>query len=234
LAFYAIIIDVLTDLFQGGNKHCQKFFEKGGIFNMAELTVKETDGIFDRVSEENRKLGDIVGLWLKEGPEGECLLRVVPCKMKIGSSTYTTTKGIDKENWDRTLRFHPDGFDFDGVAINKELFRMRLNLNLSVFISYHTEEEEYGEKSCFFKIQTINAYIPEDYMSKIRDKITSLDDRRVMELLAGRAVDLPNEMKPQFLQRATDMLVDFLLEHAKPEIVEVVKATEAYCRERFR
>jgi hypothetical protein len=71
-------------------------------------------------------------------------------------------------------------------------------------------------------------------MSKIRDKITSLDDRRVMELLAGRAVDLPNDMKPQFLQRATDMLVDFLLEHAKPEILEVVRATEAYCGERFR
>ena len=213
--------------------YCQIIQKRGDLVDMADLLIMETKNIFDLVSEENKKLGDIVSLWLKEGEKGECLLRVVPCKMKIGSSSYTTTKGVDKINLDRTLRFHPDNFDFEGVAINKELFRMRLNLNLSVFISYHTKEEENGEKSCYFKIQTINAYIPEEYMSKIRGEITSLGDAHVMELLAGQAVDLPNELKPMFLQKATDMLVNFLMEHAKPEIIEVVRATEAYCQERF-
>lgn len=200
---------------------------------MAELLIKETENIFNLVSEENKKLGDAVCLWLKKGPNDECILRVAPCRMKTESSEYISTSGRTKQNWERILRFRPDDFNLEDVKINKELFRMRIALNMSVFISFHTKEKEYGEKSCHFRIQTINAYIPEDYMCKIRGKITNLNDAHVMELLAGKAVDFPNEEKPIFLQKATDMLVDFLMEHAKPGTTEVVKATEVYCRERF-
>lgn len=200
---------------------------------MADLLIVETENISTLVSEENEKLGDIVSLWLKKGEEGECLLNVVPWKMTNDSDDHITSKGALIKSFERKLYFRPDNFDFEGVDIAKELFYKRLDLNFSVSFSYGTEEKENGKKSYYIKIFTDNAYIPEDAMKKIRDKITSLSDPYDVELLAGKSAKLPNEMKPMFLQKATDIVTDFMMEHAKPEIIEVIKATEAYCKERF-
>ena len=184
---------------------------------MADIIIKETNEIFKRVAEENRRLGNTVSLWLKKGPNGECILRVVPCKISTELTEYTTAKGAYKKNWVRKLHFDPTNFDFGDINIVEEVFVSIRKIVKQSVMFFRKSKEKDGESFETFRMETVNAYLADG--DGPRNK---------------RVRDLPNDLKEEFLQQATEELINFLIEHAGDEILKVVSSTEAYCRERFR
>lgn len=194
----------------------KKSIEKGEFSKMAELLIKETRNIIERVAEQNKLLGDSVSLWLKKGPEGECILRVVPCTMSTTWDEYVTTKGVRKKNWVRKLHFNPSNFDFGEEDIIEDVFvPVRKKVKQAVlFYMQHKEKGDFTIET--FKMETINAYL-EDGKGPRNERVK----------------DLPNDLKEELLQQATEELVDYLLAHAKQDVIKVVESTEAYCAQLF-
>jgi hypothetical protein len=183
---------------------------------MADIIIKDTTDILKRVAEENRRLGETVSLWLKKGPNGECIARVIPCKMSTQLDEYTTNKNVRKKSWTRKLHFDSGNFDFEGIDIVEEVFvPVRKHVRQAVLF-FKTSKEKDGVTIDTYKMMTANAYLEDGKGER-----------------NSRVKDLPNDLKEEFLQQATEELIDFLLEHANEDLLKVVESTEAYYRKMF-
>ena len=194
--------------------YCQIIQKRGDLVDMADFIVMETTAVLERVAAENKKLGDNVRIWLRKGKDGECILRVIPCIISTETFGWTTSKGIQKTNWIRKITYNPENFDVSpeewASFIDDVWMPIRDNVKKSVMLFKQTKEKGDSTITQAFRLQTLNAYKTDDGPK-----------------------DLPDDLKEYFLQEATGKLLDFFLEHMKPEIQKVVEKTEKYCRKKF-
>lgn len=184
---------------------------------MAEILIGNTDNIDARIAEKDQALGNNIGLWLKKGPKGECLLRVVPCKIETTCDSWKDSDGEDKISIKQKIRFNPEKFDLHGINIVEDVFvEIRKHVNKAIFFSRQQEKGKDGHIVEVFKLETLDTYLPSGSVSRF-----------------GRSVPLSDEMKESLVQKATDELIDFLFKHLESKMYDVIIKSEAYCRREF-
>ncbi len=182
---------------------------------MADIIIKQTEKILSRVASENEKLGNKVQIWLRKGPNGECIAKVVPCKITTNRTKGENSKGVEKVNWVRKIFYDPANFDVSEEEWEKFVDDVwgpiRNDVKKSIILFMKKKDDSGVNAKHWFELMTINAYKGKD----------------------GEAIDLPTSLKEEFLQQATGKVIDFLLGHMMPEIKSVAEKTEKYVDKKF-
>ncbi len=145
--------------------------------------------------------------------DDDSFIRIVPAEISLESDKYVNSKGRSRMNWVRKFTYNVNFFDFEEFDFFKYFEEKRSEFHQAVIFTQMTETDANEKRFDWIKVETVNAYLMPGE-----------------DVVYNRVRDLPDDLKRKIFDQASLEVANFLLDHVKPEMANILKTVEEAIR----